>query len=129
MKRILTIIFAALAIAACDPDENSSTEFKAENLVSTVWKGTLQNIQNGAVSNSAEVTVKFDTADSGQMIQKRSGAPAKDYYDMTYSVTGKKITFDCPVISGTWEVSGYVEQAMTLTLLPSRNSIMTLVRQ
>lgn len=129
MKRILTIIFAALAIAACDPDENNSTEFKAENLVSTVWKGTLQNIQNGAVSNSAEVTVKFDTADSGQMIQKRSGAPAKDYYDMTYSVTGKKITFDCPVISGTWEVSGYVEQAMTLTLLPSRNSIMTLVRQ
>lgn len=129
MKRILTIILAAFAIAACDPNENKSAEFEADALISTAWKGTLQSIQSGAVSNSAEVTVKFNSADTGQLIQKRSGAPSKDYYDMTYRVSGKKIIFDCPVISGTWEVSGYMEQAMTLTLLPSRNSIMTLVRQ
>lgn len=129
MKRILTIILAAITFAACDPNETKLPSFKAEDLVSTRWEGTLQNIQGGATSGSSAVTLIFNTTDSGQMIQKRSGSPAKDKYDMTYTVSGKKITFDCPIISGTWEATNYNEKGMTLMLLPSRNSLMTLVRQ
>ncbi|MBQ6879331.1 MAG: hypothetical protein IJN52_03885 [Bacteroidales bacterium] len=129
MKRILTILLAAITLAACDPDKQNSLDFKAENLVQTSWEGSLQTIQGSVVTTTAQVTLKFNTSDSGQMIQKRNGTNSKDRYDMTYSVSGKKITFDCPVISGTWEVTGYMENAMNLTLLPSKKSIMTLVRE
>ena len=129
MKRILTILLAAITLAACDPDKQNSLDFKAENLVQTSWEGSLQTIQGSVVTTTAQVTLKFNTSDSGQMIQKRNSTNSKDRYDMTYSVSGKKITFDCPVISGTWEVTGYMENAMNLTLLPSKKSIMTLVRE
>lgn len=129
MKRILTIILAAFALAACDPDSKNDNSFKAENLIQTSWEGSLQIVQGSTVSGTSQVTLHFNTADSGQMIQKRSGATSKDKYDMTYSVSGKKITFDCPVISGTWEVTGYIDGAMTLSLLPNKKSIMNLARQ
>lgn len=129
MKRILTIILAAFALAACDPDSKNENSFKAENLINTSWDGTLQIVQGNTVSGSSQVTLHFNTADSGQLIQKRSGVTSKDKYDMTYSVSGKRITFDCPVISGTWEVTGYMDGAMTLSLLPNKKGTMNLVRQ
>ena len=126
MKRFLAIIMAALAFAACDPDDKSATEFNAENIIDTKWEGTLKNVEGSAVKNTANVTLTFDSASAGKFTQKRSGAPTKESYDFTYSVSGKKITFDCPEISGTWEVSNYTDQVMILTLLPSKSSIMTL---
>ena len=118
-------MLAAFTLAACDPNEKP-VEFTAENLIQTRWEGTLQTTQGNLVTGTSDITLKFDTAYSGHMIQKRSGAAAKDYYDMTYSVSGKKISFDCPVISGTWEVSGYTDSTMLLTLLPTKNSQMIL---
>lgn len=129
MKRILTIILAAFALAACDPDSKNENSFKAENLINTSWDGSLQIVQGNTVSGTSQVTLHFNTADSGQLIQKRSGVTSKDKYDMTYSVSGKRITFDCPVISGTWEVTGYMDGAMTLSLLPNKKGTMNLVRQ
>jgi hypothetical protein len=126
MKRFLAIIMAALAFAACDPDDKSATEFNAENIIDTKWEGTLKNVEGSAVKNTANVTLTFDSASAGKFTQKRSGAPTKESYDFTYSVSGKKITFDCPEISGTWEVSNYTDQVMILTILPSKSSIMTL---
>ena len=127
MKKILTIILAVFALTACDPNENSATEFNAENIVNTKWEGTLKYIEGSAVKSTSDVTLRFDTASAGKFSQKRSGATSKETYDMSYSISGKKITFDCPVISGTWEVTGYTDQTMLLTLLPSKNGIMTLV--
>ena len=127
MKKILTIILAVFALTACDPNENSATEFNAENIVNTKWEGTLKYIEGSAVKSTSDVTLRFDTASAGKFSQKRSGATSKESYDMSYSISGKKITFDCPVISGTWEVTGYTDQTMLLTLLPSKNGIMTLV--
>ena len=129
MKKILTIILAVFALTACDPNENSATEFNAENIVNTKWEGTLKNIEGSAVKSTSDVTLRFDTASAGKFSQKRSGATSKESYDMSYSISGKKITFDCPVISGTWEVTGYTDQTMLLTLLPSKNGIMTLARK
>jgi hypothetical protein len=126
MKRFLAIIMAALAFAACDPDDKSATEFKAENIIDTKWTGTLKTIDGTVVKGTADVTLRFDSSSAGRFTQKRSGAPTKESYDFTYSVSGKRITFDCPGISGTWEVENYTEQAMILTLLPSKSSIMTL---
>jgi len=128
MKKILTIIFAALAFAACNPDEKTA-EFKADVLPGTKWEGTYQSMQGNVVTGTSTVTLKFNDGQSGQMIQKRSNSSSKDYYDMSYSVSGKKISIDCPVINGTWEVSGYTDKTMVLTLLPDKNGIMTLVLQ
>lgn len=127
MKKILTIILAVFALTACDPNENSATEFSAENLVSTKWEGTLKNIEGSAVKSTSDISLRFDTASAGKFSQKRSGSSSKETYDLSYSVSDKRITFDCPVISGTWEVTGYTDQTMVLTLLPSKNGIMTLV--
>ncbi|MBR5300057.1 MAG: hypothetical protein IKU36_07390 [Bacteroidales bacterium] len=127
MKRILTIIFAALALAACDPaDKKAENQFNAEDIVNTKWEGTLKNIEGSTVKSTADVTLRFDSATIGRFTQKRSGATSKESYDLSYSISDMKITFDCPVISGTWEVSNYTEQSMVLTLLPAKNSIMTL---
>lgn len=127
MKRILTIILAAVTLAACDPSEKKvDNDFKAENIVDTKWEGTLKNIEGSAVKNTANVTLTFNSSSAGKFTQKRSGAPTKESYDFSYSVSGKRITFDCPSISGTWEVTNYTDQAMVLTLLPSKNGIMTL---
>lgn len=129
MKRIFAIIFAVYAFAACAPDNNSTMEFKAESIVDTKWNGSLKIIDGTAVKSNSEVTVRFVTENSGKFTQKRSGSSSKESYDLSYSVSGKTITFDCPVINGTWEVTNYMEQTMTLTLQPSRNSIMTLVKE
>ena len=127
MKRILTIILAAVALAASDPSEKKiENEFNAENIIDTKWEGTLKNVEGSAVKNTANVTLTFDSASAGKFTQKRSGAPTKESFDFTYSVSGKKITFDCPEISGTWEVSNYTDQVMILTILPSKSSVMTL---
>ena len=126
MKRFLAIIMAALAFAACDPDDKSATEFKAENIIDTKWEGTLKNVEGSAVKNTADVALRFDSATAGRFTQKRSGATSKESYDLSYSISDMKITFDCPVINGTWEVSNYTDKTMTLTLLPSKSSIMTL---
>jgi hypothetical protein len=127
MKRILTIILAAVALAACDPSEKKiENEFNAENIVDTKWGGILKNVEGSAVKSTADVTLRFDSPSAGRFTQKRSGAPTKESYDFTYSISGKRITFDCPSISGTWEVSNHTDKTMMLTLLPSKNSIMTL---
>ena len=129
MKRFLAIIMAAFAFAACDPDEKSATEFKSENIIDTKWTGTLKTIDGTVVKGTADVTLRFTTENAGKFTQKRSGSGSKDSYDLSYSVSGKKISIDCPVINGTWEVTNYMEQAMTLTLLPSKSSIMTLMKE
>jgi len=127
MKRIITILIAALALAACDEKTNTA-EFSADAIYGTRWDGSLKVVEGGVAKNTSEVTLKFNTGDSGQLIQKRSGVSSKDVYEMSYSVSGKNISFDCPVISGTWSVSAYTEQAMTLTLQPGKQSVMTLFK-
>ena len=74
-------------------------------------------------------TLKFIGSGTGTFSQKRSSTTSKQNYDMKYEISGKTITFDCPVIDGTWEVSGYTENTMTLTLLPGKNGLMILVKE
>ena len=48
---------AAFAFAACDPDEKSATEFKAENIIDTKWTGTLKTIDGTVVKGTADVKI------------------------------------------------------------------------
>lgn len=129
MKRILSIILAAFALLSCDPAEKTNDSFSADNILDTRWKGTWRSLQGSIIKEQSEVTLKFTSADKGTFIQKRSSSPSKDSYQMQYAVSGKNITFDCPVINGTWAVSDYTEKTMTLTLLPDKNGIMILVKE
>ena len=124
MKRILTIIFALAALIACNPDDE--TRFDASNLPQTKWEGELKLYEAGRLKNSSSVTLRFDTTSDGKFFQKRSGTSGKDEYDFRYSVAGKKISFDCPVIYGSWSVSDYNSSTMKLTLEPSGNGVMIL---
>ncbi len=100
MKRILTIIFAVFALTACDPaDKKVENQLNAENIVDTKWEGTLKNIEGSTVKSTADVTLRFDSASAGRFTQKRSGATSKESYDLSYSISDMKITFDCPVIN------------------------------
>lgn len=125
MKRILTIIFAIAALAACNPDDKLP-EFNPSDLPQTKWEGELKFYEADRLKSSSSVTLRFDTSSSGEFFQKRTGAGSKENYDFGYSVQGKTITFDCPVISGSWSVSNYNSNTMKLTLEPSKNGVMTL---
>ena len=129
MKRILSIILATFAIIACDPAEENTTSFNEDNIENTRWKGVWKRAEGSMIKEQADITLKFLTSSTGSFSQKRSSTSPKQTYDMKYEISGKNITFDCPVIDGTWEVSGYTENAMTLTLLPSRNGLMILVKE
>lgn len=124
MKRILTIILALAALIACNPDD--ATQFDPSNLPQTKWEGDLKLYEGGRLKSSSTVTLRFDTASSGKLFQKRSGTSAKDEYDFKYSAKGQTISFDCPVINGLWSVSDYNSTTMKLTLEPSKNGTMTL---
>lgn len=125
MKRFLTLILALVTLAACKPDEDT-TSFNAENLIGTKWEGDLKLYESGRLKSSSQVTFNFDSASTGRFIQKRSVSSGKENYEFSYSVNNEKITFDCPVISGLWSVSNYTASSMALTLEPSRNGVMTL---
>ena len=129
MKRILSIILATFAIIACDPAEENATSFSEENIENTRWKGVWKRTEGSMVKEQADVTLKFISSGTGSFSQKRSATTSKQTYDMKYEISGKNITFDCPVIDGTWEVTGYTETAMTLTLLPNRNGLLILVKE
>ena len=129
MKRILSIILATFAIIACDPAEENTTSFSEENIENTRWKGVWKRTEGSMVKEQADVTLKFISSGTGSFSQKRSSTTSKQTYDMKYEISGKNITFDCPVIDGTWEVTGYTETAMTLTLLPNRNGLLILVKE
>ena len=129
MKRILSIILATFAIIACDPAEENTTSFSEENIENTRWKGVWKRTEGSMVKEQADVTLKFIGSGTGTFSQKRSSTTSKQNYDMKYEISGKTITFDCPVIDGTWEVSGYTENTMTLTLLPGKNGLMILVKE
>ena len=129
MKRILSIILATFAIIACDPAEENTTSFSEENIENTRWKGVWKRTEGSMVKEQADVTLKFFSSGTGSFSQKRSSTTSKQTYDMKYEISGKNITFDCPVIDGTWEVTGYTETAMTLTLLPNRNGLLILVKE
>ena len=126
MKKIISIIFAEIAIAACEPADSDKSGFKAEDIIQTQWKGIFQNVQGNAVNTTADITLEFGTSGKGRMVQKRKGVASKETYDMAYSISGKKITFDCPVITGAWDVSVFKDDTMVLTLVPSGKSMMTL---
>ena len=126
VKKIISIIFAAIALAACDPVESDKTDFKADDIIQTQWKGILQTVQGSAVNTTADITLEFGTSGKGLMVQKRKGVASKESYDMAYSISGKKITFDCPVITGAWDVSVFKDNTMVLTQVPSGKSMMTL---
>lgn len=126
MKKIISIIFAAIALAACEPADSDKTGFKADDIIQTQWKGILQTVQGSAVNTTADITLEFGTSGKGIMVQKRKGIASKESYDMTYTISGKKITFDCPVITGAWEVSVFKDNTMVLTQIPSGKSMMTL---
>ena len=129
MKRILSIILATFAIIACDPAEENTTSFSEENIENTRWKGVWKRTEGSMVKEQADVTLKFFSSGTGSFSQKRSSTASKQTYEMKYEISGKNITFDCPVIDGTWEVTGYTETAMTLTLLPNRNGLLILVKE
>ena len=129
MKRILSIILAAFAIISCDPADKDTISFNEENIENTRWKGVWKRTEGQMVKEQADVTLKFIGSGTGTFSQKRSSTTSKQNYDMKYGISGKTITFDCPVIDGTWEVSGYTENTMTLTLLPGKNGLMILVKE
>jgi len=129
MKRILSIILAAFAIISCDPANKDTISFNEENIENTRWKGVWKRTEGQMVKEQADVTLKFIGSGTGTFSQKRSSTTSKQNYDMKYEISGKTITFDCPVIDGTWEVSGYTENTMTLTLLPGKNGLMILVKE
>ena len=129
MKRILSIILAAFAIISCDPADKDTISFNEENIENTRWKGVWKRTEGALVKEQADVTLKFIGSGTGTFSQKRSSTTSKQNYDMKYEISGKTITFDCPVIDGTWEVSGYTEKTMTLTLLPGKNGLMILVKE
>lgn len=129
MKRILSIILAAFAIISCDPADKDTISFNEENIENTRWKGVWKRTEGQMVKEQADVTLKFIGSGTGTFSQKRSSTTSKQNYDMKYEISGKTITFDCPVIDGTWEVSGYTENTMTLTLLPGKNGLMILVKE
>lgn len=129
MKRILSIILAAFAIISCDPADKDTISFNEENIENTRWKGVWKRTEGQMVKEQADVTLKFIGSGTGSFSQKRSSTTSKQNYDMKYEISGKTITFDCPVIDGTWEVSGYTENTMTLTLLPGKNGLMILVKE
>lgn len=129
MKRILSIILAAFAIISCDPADKDTISFNEENIENTRWKGVWKRTEGSMVKEQADVTLKFIGSGTGTFSQKRSSTTSKQNYDMKYEISGKTITFDCPVIDGTWEVSGYTENTMTLTLLPGKNGLMILVKE
>ena len=129
MKRILSIILAAFAIISGDPANKDTISFNEENIENTRWKGVWKRTEGQMVKEQADVTLKFIGSGTGTFSQKRSSTTSKQNYDMKYEISGKTITFDCPVIDGTWEVSGYTENTMTLTLLPGKNGLMILVKE
>lgn len=129
MKRILSIILAAFAIISCDPAEKDTTSFSEENIENTRWKGVWKRTEGSMIKEQADVTLKFFSSGTGTLSQKGSSTISKQTYDLTYRISGKNITFDCPVIDGTWEVSEYTGNAMVLTLLPNKNGLMTLVKE
>jgi hypothetical protein len=124
MKRILTIIFAVMALVACNKKEE--IKFNASILPQTKWEGELKLYDADKLKSSSTVTLRFDTASNGKLFQKRSGAGKKDEYDFSYSAKGQVITFDCPVINGSWSVSDYNTSTMRLTLEPSKTGVMIL---
>lgn len=124
MKRLLTIIFALAAIIACNPDD--TTKFDPSNLPQTKWEGELKLYEGGRLKTSSTVTLRFDTASNGKLFQKRSGAGAKEEYDFNYTAKGQTISFDCPVINGSWSISDYNSTTMKLTLEPTKNGVMIL---
>lgn len=124
MKRIFTIILALAALVACNPDDK--LEFNASQLPQTKWEGELKLYEGDRLKSSSSVTLRFDTATSGEFFQKRSSSSQKESYDFTYTASGKIIRFDCPVISGSWSVSDYNAQTMKLTLEPGKNGVMIL---
>lgn len=127
MKRILTIIFAVMALVACK--KNDEIKFNGADLPQTKWEGELKLYDADKLKSSSTVTLRFDTASNGKMFQKRSGAGKKDEYDFSYSAKGQTITFDCPVINGSWSVSDYNTSTMKLTLEPSKSGVMILSRK
>lgn len=126
MKKIITIIFAAMALAACNPAESDKTGFNPDEIIQTRWKGILQVVQGSTVNTTADITLEFSSSGKGRMTQKRKGVTSKESYAMAYTIAGKKITFDCPVISGAWDVSVFKDNRMVLTQTPSGKSMMTL---
>lgn len=125
MKRILTIILAIAAFVACNPDDDK-LEFNPSQLPGTKWEGELKLYEGNRLESASTVTLRFDTADSGEFFQKRSGSGNKENYRFSYTAKGNMLSFDCPVISGSWSVSDYNSQTMKLTLEPSKNGVMFL---
>ena len=86
-------------------------------------------MEGKVVKSTSEVTIRFNTASEGQLTHKDKGAAGKETYQMSYSVSGQNISVDCPIINGTWAVSNYTDQSMTLTILPGKNKTMSLMLQ
>ena len=128
MKRIFAIIVAMATLAACGPEEAKNL-FTADKLPGTNWDGTLKEMEGKVVKSTSEVTIRFNTASEGQLTHKDKGAAGKETYQMSYSVSGQNISVDCPIINGTWAVSNYTDQSMTLTILPGKNKTMSLMLQ
>lgn len=128
MKRIFAIIIAMATLAACGPEEAKNL-FTADKLPGTKWDGTLKEMEGKVVKSTSEVTIRFNTASEGQLTHKDKGAAGKETYQMSYSVSGQNISVDCPIINGTWAVSNYTDQSMTLTILPGKNKTMSLMLQ
>lgn len=120
MKRILTIIFAAIAIAACGPDEE--VRFNEEAIAGTQWEGTFQKVQNNLAKDVYDIKLTFGDGGAGKMTLKKSGG-FKVTNDIRWEADDKTVSFEAPEIAGKWTVKDYNGKTMSLS---SQNGYMTL---
>lgn len=121
MKRILTFIIAIAAMTACEKE--NTNEFSADILPGTRWEGTLTTASSGS-SSSTSLTVSFRDASTGSITAKTASTQRVETHQMSYSVKGKTITFECPVINGIWTVTEYDSTRRTMILKDRSNTLM-----
>ena len=112
MKRILTIIFAAIAIAACGPDEE--VRFNEEAIAGTQWEGTFQKVQNNLAKEVNDIKITFGDGGAGSVTLKKNGG-FKVTNDIRWEADDKTISFEAPEIAGKWTVKGYNGKTMSLS--------------
>lgn len=120
MKRIMTILIALAALTACE--KTDTNDFSETMLPGTRWEGMLTTA-NGATSTSSDVNLTFRNASQGSASVRNFSTQKMETYQMTYSVTGKTITFECPVINGIWNVKEYNSTERTMVLKDRNNTL------
>lgn len=112
MKKILTVLIAALALAACKPDDKVS--FNEEAIADTQWEGTFQKVQNNLAKDLYDIKITFENGGRGKVTLKKSGG-SKTTNEIKWDVEGESIAFEAPEIAGKWTVKDYNGTTMSLS--------------